>query len=632
MGIFDLFKKDSIDDEVTTSSFKKIVIESSDISKDLNRLAKEYNLSQKDLDFRIISYKTFYKDESSTKYRELQTDSKESFFQEENILNPKLEVTQKIKIEVFKKSTSSNFIPQISLSANKTLTKIVATIKKCNNIEYHNELESDILNQIDKKKAKQKILLGCFDKEVKVEIKRVASSIRVNGKIDEDISIVICKAYEVKEHIAGKINYIYRDKEKDTGQKIDHSKKGFMHTVKSGDTVVEVIKAQNGVVGRNCKGEILIPKSIELSKELPKIKVSEDIEIKEDSEKILYIAKRQGFINEINSNEFEIRDELVINEVSFKTTGSIETGGDKDIKINIECNDSMSDAIGAGVSIETSEIKAGGNVGNGAVVKANIIEIGGQTHKSSKLYGGDININLHKGYANGEKVTIELLDGGRVVGDIVHIKKASGGEVFAKEVYIEKVLSNLNVHASHHIELERVEGTGNKFFIDAKAQRGFEEKLDSINKSIKESEIEMDQIVKKIKKIKIKINHEKETTINIYEKIKELKASGVKPPPSLIKKMKENQNRIKEHNLLIKELKDGRIKKEALMEELKTLQASVFEAKVINNSSWKEFNEVTFVIVDPPVTASHFLKDGEIAKEITLGDEIDGKFELNRKG
>ncbi len=618
-------------EDTSPIEFEKKVIESSNITSDLEEIARAHNIDVRTLDYKIISYKTFYKKIDSPRYRELQEIDREKFFKEENILNPELEILQKLKVEVYKKN-SSKFPIKIAIGGNKSLTKVVATIKRQESVNYFDGLESEIIAEIDKKKAKLKILLGFFDGDVRSEIKKLVSSIRVNKKIEENVTIVLCQAYEMQKHTVGEICYKFREKEADYGQKVDHSDKGFMHTIKEGDVMIEILQPKEGRTGRNCRGDIIPLKEVELSTEIPEIKASEDIECKELADKIVYIANRSGFINEVKPNEFEISDELIVDQVSFKTTGSIEAGADKDIKIDIKCNDTMSDAIGAGVHIETSEVKAEGNVGNGAVVKAKVIEIGGQTHQSAKLYGGDVSVNLHKGFIDGENITIDLLEGGKVVGDIVRIKKASGGEIEAREVYIETVLSNVTVYASHHIELDKVEGTGNKFIIDARAQRGFKEKVETIKTNISDTKSNMEIITKKIKQIKTKIYNEKETTQKIHERIIELREGGTKPPASLVTKMKENQNRIKEHNLLLKELKDARMHNETLAEDLTNLQSSVFDAKVINNSTWREFNEVIFKIIEPPVNASHLLKDGEMAHEITLKAAEDGEFILNRKG
>ncbi len=634
MGLFGLLKSGESEEDVVVQEpieFKKTTIFSTNISKDLEKLALSHNISVKELDFTIISYKTFYKKSDSPKYEELKEIDKESFLKEKNILNPKLQIMQKYNIEVFKKVSSPSAL-KMSLGANKAFTKVVITFKKSDSVEYLDSLEKDILSQLDKRKAKQGILLGFFDKSSRTEVKKLVSSIRVNGKIEEDFVFTISKAYDLEKYSNGHIVYKFKSEKLDEQQKVDHSKKGFMNTVKAGDLLIEVFKSTKGRVGRDCRGKILAFKEINLADEIPDIKVDENIEIRDQVDKTEYFAKINGFINEIKENEFEIRDELVIDEVNFKTTGSIQTEDEQDIKIQIECNDAMSDAIGAGVKIETAEIRAAGNVGNGAEVRAKIVEIGGQTHQGAKIYGGEVEINLHKGYAEGNNVTVGLLDGGKIVGDIVRVKKASGGEIEAKEVYIDEVLSNVQVFASHHIELNEVQGEGNKFIIDVRAQRGFKAKVEDIELKTKEIKADIVQLIKKIKKFKVKISSEKETTANIYARIIELRESGVKPPSSLVTKLKENQNRIKEHNLLLKELKDDKMQIETLEEQMRDLQSSVFSAKVVNNSVWKEFNEVTFKIIDPPVSATHLLKEGELAEEITLQAVEDGEFILSRKG
>ncbi|MCH9814293.1 MAG: FapA family protein [Epsilonproteobacteria bacterium] len=632
MGLLNILKnknkQQAPDDAI---AFEKRTIETSDVTKDLEELARAHNLQAKDLDFKILSYKTHYKKVSSPRYRELQEIEREKFFKEENILNPELEILQKLKIEVFQKQ-GARFPIKIALGANKQMTKVVGTIKAQESVQYFDGLEGEILAEFDRKKAKQKILLGCFDDTVRNEVRQLVSSIRVNKKIEENMVFTICQGYDLEEHSSGEIKYRFKEKIVEEGEKVDHSDKGFMHTIKEGDVLLEIFRSKEGRAGRNCRGESLALEQVELTDELPAIKISDDIECVEKEESIVYIAKRSGFIHQPSDFEFEIRDELVVNEVSFKTTGSIQAGDDKDIKINIEGGDSMSDAIGAGVHIDTTEVKAEGNVGNGALIKANVIEIGGQTHQSAKLYGGDVSINLHKGFVDGETVTVDLLEGGKIVGDIVRVKKAAGGEIEAKEVYIETVLSNVNVEASHLIELDKVEGTGNKFIIDAKAQRGFKDKVETIETKISEMRKEVEQTTKKVRVLKNKINREKDTSMRIVETIKELQSKNVKPPASLVGKMKDNQNRIKEHNLLLKELKDAKMSEETLAEDLRDLQSSVFDAKVINHATWREFNEVIFRIINPPINASHLLRDGEMTHTFSLKTAEDGEFILDRKG
>ena len=82
---------------------------------------------------------------------------------------------------------------------------------------------------------------------------------------------------------------------------------------------------------------------------------------------------------------------------------------------------------------------------------------------------------------------------------------------------------------------------------------------------------------------------------------------------------------------MLKELKDDKIALEKLEEDLKELINAVFSARVVNKTVWKEFNEVKFKVVEPPVEVSHLFVDGEMSEEIMLKTLEDGKYVLERK-
>ncbi len=65
--------------------------------------------------------------------------------------------------------------------------------------------------------------------------------------------------------------------------------------------------------------------------------------------------------------------------------------------------------------------------------------------------------------------------------------------------------------------------------------------------------------------------------------------------------------------------------------DLRERVKAVFDAKVVNKSVWKEFNEVKFKVVEPPVEVSHLFTDGEMSEEITIKTMEDGKYILERK-
>ncbi len=607
--------------------FEKQTLTTQNLAKDLEELAKKHSISVKKLDFKILSYKTFYKLAKGDVYKEVTELNKNEIFTKEHFTHCDMALYQELKVEVFLKEASAKFPISMAIGGNKELTRIQARVKPQDNLQYFDGLEGEILAELDRKKAKIGLLLGCLEGSTKEGIHKIVSAIRVNGAISDNITFDICRGYNVIN--AGGEEVIYHYRENAQGELDEHS---AMMGAKSGKVIIEVRKKVEARKGRNCKGELIDESMVELSSEMTPIKVSDDFEIQENEASILYIAKKDGYVYEEREHEFEIKDEYIVDSVSLKSTGSINVGQDKNIKITVKQTDETSDAVGAGMKIDTSEIKVAGNVANNAEIRANKVEIEGQTHQSAKIMADDIKINLHKGYAEGDVVEVDILEGGKIVGDIVRVNQLFGGEIEAKEVYIQKVLSNAIVYASHHIEVDEIDGSGNKFIIDARVQRGYHEKNESYISQIATLEIEVKKYAKEVKRYRDKIQQEDQNVKDINQKVKELKASGVKPPSGLILKLKDHQERIKKHNSLLKELKDAKIQKTSLQELLTELNASVYEAKVINKSVWKEFNEVIYKLLDPPVEVSFLAKEGDMMEVLSLNADEEGEFHIKRQG
>ena len=638
MALLDIFKSSASSHEEKSTDgavFENITLYSDNIPGDLAKVAARYGLSPKQLDFRILAYKTLYRKKDAPKYNELTLLEQEKFFTEENLRNPFIDITQKIKIEIFLRNKSEKFPIKMSMGGNKSLTKIMLKVPEQNNIRYYDELHSRLVAQIDVRKARLGLLIGFMSSHAKEQIKSLISDIQVNGKISQDYMIRVCDGLEPVSQNNGELILHYLEKEvQDSSDldRVDHSKRDFMHTVSEGELAIEVRRFREGKHGRNCKGEVLKFTKVELSDDL-EVSVSEDFRVEESDDVTCYYALKSGFIYRGDDNRFEIRDELCVEEVSFRSTGSIEAGDDEqDIKINIEARDVLRDAIGQGVKIETSEVKTTGNMGSGAEVIAQKVEIGGQTHQSAKIIADDVTVHLHKGIIEeADIVHVNILENGKIEANKVYVEKVSGGEIIAKEVYIKEVLSNASVFAAEHIEIDILNGNGNKFIIDPKCKKDFKERVERVEDEIETLKEEIKQKTKKIKVLRRKIQNDQENVRQINETVLSLKKRNANVPVSLINKLKSNQENIKEHNLLLKELKDDKIALEKLDADLKELINAVFKAEVINHSVWKEFNEVKFKVVEPPVEVSHLFVDGEMSERITIKTMEDGKYVLERK-
>lgn len=118
----------------------------------------------------------------------------------------------------------------------------------------------------------------------------------------------------------------------------------------------------------------------------------------------------------------------------------------------------------------------------------------------------------------------------------------------------------------------------------------------------------------------------------VKDKIMELKRTGVEPPVTLFAKIKDFQEKVIDYNNVLQTFKDKKEELQEYREDLNRVQNKVFSAKIINHSSWKEFNEVRFRLIYPPKDITYNPKEREIAREITLKDMGNGEHRIIRSG
>lgn len=637
MGLFDKIKGTSTGEgallEGETSEFKSIVIDTTNVLKELKNVAIANHLKPTDLAFKLLRVTTFYSDEKSES-NEMTEENMKLFLDDNYLLNPNLRFTQHYRVEIYKIDGYQEELelPDIALSGNKNLTKIIATVSKSHNVTYTSKLEEAMIHDIQVKKIKAGILVGIRDQNMHKEVKKIVANIRVNGFLDQNTSFVVCQGVDEIPSVNDDLIFHYKKKvnPKTTDGKIDYSKRGYVLAVEKDECIIEYIKPQLGTPGRNCRGAFLPVKDPRKSNETT-IVISPNITKKESETSIKYIANRGGYVN-YEKGSYDIQDQMEINEISFRSTGSIDTNLDSNIKINIKEKDILKDAIGAGMSVETSEVHVQGNIGSGAKIKAKVAEIGGQTHQSAIIEADKIFIAVHRGEANGQEIDIDRLEGGRVIGENVRIKQMIGGEVIGKNVKIENLLSNAKITASEIIEIQDLKGNNNKFIIDPSVTKEFNEMIASINRKIEKLEEELKAYPRQLSAKKEFIEKNKPMAEMVKEKIMELKRNGVEPPVTLFAKIKDFQEKVLDYNTFLQTFKDKKEELQEYREDLNKVQNKVFSAKIINHSAWKEFNEVRFRLISPPKDVTYNPKEREIAREITLKDMGNGEQKIIRSG
>jgi cell fate (sporulation/competence/biofilm development) regulator YlbF (YheA/YmcA/DUF963 family) len=634
MGLFGNNKEEKApqEEEKKVEEFVSIIVESDNIPREIKSISSAKNVPLSELDFKIIKVKTQIMTSREEGWQIADKETLDKLSDKDFLINPDLKIKQLYKVEIFKVDTNieTKILPQIILGANKLLTKVIVTIKKDVEVKYYSKLEHDIIEDINKRKIKAGIVVGLHDENMYKEVKKAVSSIRVNGILDEDIMFVACQGVDPIEPVNDEFIYHYKKSlaKEDENGRVDYSKRGYVLAVSQGDCIMEYIKPQVGTPGRNCQGNFLEVKKPKNNSEIH-INFTENIIKKEDDEKIKYIANRNGYVVE-DGGTYDIKDEMEVDEISFKSTGSIETDLDSEVTINIKEDDVFKDAVGPGMSVETYKLNVEGNVGSGAKIKSEKLSIGGQTHKTSYIEAKEAKITIHRGEFVGENVEIDRLEGGKVIGDNITIKQAIGGEIIGKNITIEELSSNVTITSSDLIDIKELKGTNNKFIIDPSVTKEFNKEIEDITKKIKDISLKLKQMPRLLEEKKRVLDKVKPTIVMVQEKIKELKDDGKKPPVALLNKIKEFQKKVNEYNTSLKHFKDEKLKLKNLKEDLAHVQNRVFSAKVVNHSPWKEFNEIKFKLISPPVEKIYNTKENEIIREITLKETGDDEYEIKR--
>ncbi|HIP30056.1 MAG TPA: DUF342 domain-containing protein [Sulfurospirillum arcachonense] len=636
MGLFDKIMGDNSaekKEEKKKPEFKSIVVESENIPREMKGIAAANALALSQLDFKIIKVKTSYSIGKEEGWIEADEEKLKQFKDKDFILNSDLKIKQMYKVEIFKVQEDENraVLPPIILGGNKSLTKIIVTIKKDVEVKYFSKIENKIIEEINKKKIRAGILVGLHDEMMYKDIKTIVSGIRVNGIMNEESMFVVCQGIDPVMPVNDDFIYHYKQKlsKEDDQGRVDYSKRGYILAVSKGDCIMEYIKPQFGIAGRNCQGKYMSVKEPRAENEML-VNHTENILKKEDDEKIKYVAGQNGYVAEDSPGSFDIQENMEVDEISFKTTGSIETDMSAEVKINITEADVFKDAIGPGMSVETYELNIQGNVASGARIKAEKLTIGGQTHQTSTIEAKNAQITIHRGTVTAEVVNVDRLEGGKIIGDIINVKQAIGGEIIGKNIVIEELASNVSITASDTIEIKELKGTNNKFLIDPSMTKEFNENIEKITKEIKELSLRLKQVPKFLKERKRVIELTKPTVKLVQEKILELKRDGKNPPVTLLLKIKEFQKSVNEYNGSLKKFKDDKLQLKNLREDLNQVQMKVFSAKIINHSPWQEYNEIKFKLISPAIEKVYNTKEHEIIREISLKETGEGTYEINR--
>jgi len=595
-------------DSVSASDFKPFVVRTDNIAKELVSTASNYGIKASALDFNLLEVQTFVSKEGEADTEdEISSDELESLNDKALLSDEKVRIRQVYEIEIIHASKESPFSGlSISIGANPSMSRLFASIKPGSVVSYYDGIETDLKRFINKRKLRANMLIGFWDENIEEEISKFVAKVQVKEtfKVEEKISFEVGECLEPVPTINDKLILHFEDEDKTNSvDKVDHSKRGFVQGVVEGELLIEYIKPIKGEPGRNCRGEYIEAVEPTIT-ETPAFSVSDKFDVIESEQSTQYRAKSSGYII-FENNTYDIKVEMEVSEISFKTTGSIEAGVDTDVSINVKEADAFKDAIGAGMEVEVNEINVDGNVGNNAKIKARKAQIQGQTHQSSYVEADEVEINIHKGRVKGLHVKVTRLEQGIIEAESVEVAQATGGKIVAKEVLIETLSSHVDIVASDKIEIQNCKGEENTFTISPVL---YDEDKDALS----DKDEELSNQKRKIRTIKEELESKQKilddnasSIIDLKKRLAHYKESGTKMPGSFVLKFKEFQDLQKHLLSLKKELKQNEEMLSLLAAGTQSLQEDILKSKIINHDTYKGHNEIRFKILDPEQELYH---------------------------
>ncbi|QOY54042.1 DUF342 domain-containing protein [Candidatus Sulfurimonas marisnigri] len=591
--------------------FTPITKISFNIISTINEVAKNRNIKQSDVDFDLLGMQTLIQSGVHKDWTIIEKPL-EKVFDEDTLRSNTLFVKQEYKLKLRPYMQNKFFENiKIEIALNKAKSKVVATFKKGSVFPCDKNLAKLLKKEINHRKLRIGLLIGHFEGTLNSTLIKLSKVIKCNTPLQKDLRITIASSPGAVFSVDDSIILHYEKNEKK-----------FIEGVDVNELIFEYIKPKKGIHGRSCNGNQITvsePK-VEFSQYKPD---KETIETKEDENSVKYYSKVNGYVKN-ESGFISISKEVSIKSASFRGTGSISTGEDRDISINIHNENSSDDAVGSGVSIDVKELHVDGTVGSHANVKATDLSVGEQTHRNSQLEAVEnAKIHLHRGNLKAKTAQIEILENGIVVADDVHVKKMLGGEIVGKRIIVEELASNTTIIASESIEIYTISGQHNKLIINPDKIESYHEKAEALKEEIK---------IKKTLLAETKKQHEKDLSehnkqldrIKVFQKrvINAIKAEKAPNRTDVIrvKQYKNEAEKLKNKAALIADEENEIIQTST---ELEKLYEAELHAKIVNKSRYDGHTQVIFV--DVKTSQEYTMLPEGVYKELFLKKDGDDK-------
>jgi len=582
---------------------KPIKVTTDNVANELAICAKQHVIPISKLYININSVDTYVKTANSS-FTQIYSEDFHKYTNEDSLRNHTLEFAQEYDIEIHPHTKDYAFrhmSTAIELEQNDTLAYFV--IKKGSRLSYYDNLYNDFLQYIDEQKLRSKILLHLFDTDFKESVYEFVKVIKQIKTIlfKEDKKILISQGIDRIESINSDIHMTIEEENEvgtqDEQGRVDYADRGFLISCSEGDQLFEFIKPQQGKHGRTCKGRVLAVEIVNLDAK-PTFTVEDSIEVQDSFENIKYFSNRSGYLVK-DGSRYEVSNSIDVDEISFKTTGTINSDLDSEISINVIKNNPLEDAIEEGMHVKVQKLSIQGSVGPRTVIEARDISITGQTHHDSSIKCVKAKLGNHRGKIVGRIVEIETLEGGEVTADEVIVNNAVRGYIKAKIIKINILGSHVTMEASSYIEINTSKGEENKIIIDSSITSG----LDNVKKDnsdyLKKLTDELDIDTTALKALTIKVKNSLEQCKKIKNIVVKNKNEAKNIPENIIKNFKI----CRLMQVRYKKLKEDTDYKKAQLEKVKSATqdktTTIFDATIMVHNPLRGYNHISYRLQNP---------------------------------
>lgn len=591
-----------------------IQISTFNIPEELKKIAQQEHLPLDAIEFDLLSYQTQYKGIIDEEWKALEGEDLEEVTTEVEIRSKIFLLRQEYSIQVRSAEPNPYFDLRCSLAFNKYRTKIVAVIDPASKIPLKKGIQEYLKETIYRKKLRSGYMIGITDHTLDKEIKALLLKIQKEGPLKEPYRLPIATFYSptlpVNDNIILHYKKIQRENNIVDGVDID-------------DLIFEYTFAINGIDGRSCTGE-----HIHVGEPLIRyghaISVDpQSIRAEEDHHSIRFYAKKSGFI-ERKSGQFTVSQDLHLKSASFKSTGSLEAGAEKEINIKIGSGEKDGDAIGTGVNIDVQTLDVKGTIGSNTKIQACEVTIGAQTHKRSSIeVEENATIHLHRGNLKAKNATINILEAGIVEAKTVHVKNMSGGEIIAEKVIIDVLYSNAKITALESIEIKSIEGNGNELIINPRAIPKYYDQISVLESDLARKQFELQKKGKEYLQKEVALQEQHIRIQPIIEKVNAVIQENRTPN-------KADKVRVMQYNYSVETLKNEEIMIKAQEEDIHALEAKLntlydadVHAVVTHEKEYDGHTRISFV--DPQTGQIRAISPNGNVTHIRLHKEGDEK-------